>query len=195
MGEVCGAFLRRKFAECFGDFAPQAGDGAGRCLAQEGFEFGEDLFDGIEVGRLGRQIAHMRARCFDGILDASDFMAGQVVHDDDLARLEGWHQKLLDPGAECLAIHRAVQRQRRTEPIAAQGCDKCGGAPMAIWCLAQKPLSGRTAAVAPHHVGGKPGLVDEHQSGSIEERLFTAQGFACSLDVRPVLFAGVKSFF
>ena len=66
---------------------------------------------------------------------------------------------------------------------------------MAVGRLAQKSLSARTPAVTAHHVGGKTGLINEHQFGSVKGRLFGTQCVTCSLDVRPVLLAGVKCFF
>ena len=145
----------RELIESHGDFAPESCDGAGRSFAQESFEFCEDLLDGIEIGTVGRQVAQTRACCFDGIADAGDFMAGQVVHDDDLAGLEGWHQKLLDPGAERLAIHRAVERHWRIKSFPAQRRDEGGGAPVAMGRFGQKPLADGATAIAAHHVGGE----------------------------------------
>ena len=38
-----------------GDFIPEGLCGSGGSLAQQGLELGEEVFDGIEVRRVGRQ--------------------------------------------------------------------------------------------------------------------------------------------
>ncbi len=45
-----------------GEGRGEAVDGSGSGLAEEMFEFGEDLFDRVEVQRIGRQEQQMRAR-------------------------------------------------------------------------------------------------------------------------------------
>lgn len=42
--------MRGELFEGFGDFVPKMHDGPGCGFAQEGFEFREDLFDGVEIG-------------------------------------------------------------------------------------------------------------------------------------------------
>ena len=45
------------------------------------------LFDGVEVGRVGRQVRQFCSRRFDEFSHSRDFVRPQVVHADDLARL------------------------------------------------------------------------------------------------------------
>ena len=65
-----------------------------------GLEFGESLFDGIEVGAVGRQITHGRACRFDRSLNAWAFVRTEIVHDDDVARSQIRHQHAIDIGLE-----------------------------------------------------------------------------------------------
>jgi hypothetical protein len=67
------------------DRVPECIAGAGRCLAQQRFEFGEHFFDGIEVGAVGRKIQDAGADGDNGLSDAGNFMRGQIVEDDDIA--------------------------------------------------------------------------------------------------------------
>ena len=48
-------------------------------------DLGEGLFDGIEVGAVGRQEPEPGADGFDRVADALGFVTSQVVHDDDVA--------------------------------------------------------------------------------------------------------------
>jgi hypothetical protein len=49
------------------------------------------------------------------LLDARDLVGGQIVHDDDVARAQGWRQHLLDLGQEGFSVHRTVEKHRRNE--------------------------------------------------------------------------------
>jgi hypothetical protein len=44
-----------------GDCRDQGVDSSGGGLSQQSFELGEELFDRIEVGAVGRQVAQLRA--------------------------------------------------------------------------------------------------------------------------------------
>src|SRR5665213_3364436 len=55
------------------------------CFAQQGLQFGEELFDRIEVGAVWRQIAQRRADSLDGFADTLDLVARQIVHHDNVA--------------------------------------------------------------------------------------------------------------
>ncbi len=43
------------------------------------------MFDGIEVGAVGRQIAYGRAGSLDRFSDPRDLVAGKIIHDDHIA--------------------------------------------------------------------------------------------------------------
>jgi hypothetical protein len=68
-------------------------------LAHMRLELGEGVFDRIEVGTVGRQIAEFGAAGFNSLPDTRDLVGGQIVHDDNVAETPGWRQHLLDLGA------------------------------------------------------------------------------------------------
>ena len=68
------------------DCTPEVIDGPGADRAEDGFEFGKDLFDVIEVGAVGRQVKRDRADRLESLADAGDLMGTEGVHDDDIAR-------------------------------------------------------------------------------------------------------------
>jgi hypothetical protein len=65
-------------------------------LPDEMFELGEDLFDGIEVGAVGRQEDEVGAFGSDDCASGLTFVAAEIVQDDDIARREGRSENLLD---------------------------------------------------------------------------------------------------
>jgi hypothetical protein len=88
---------------------PPAGvDGSFAGLAEQGFEFGEELLDRIEVGRIGRQVEQLCASGFDGLAHAWHLVGAEIVHHDDVAWRERRHEDLLDIGHKRIAVHRAV---------------------------------------------------------------------------------------
>jgi hypothetical protein len=101
---------------------------------------------------------------FDGLANASHFVAWQVVHHDDIAWSENRRQKLFGPGPEGLAIHRPVERHGCVEAVTAQGGDKGRRAPVTVRGFGHEPLTNRAAARPSHHVGGEARLVDEDEA-------------------------------
>jgi hypothetical protein len=85
--------------------------------AQKRFQFGERLFDGIEVWAVRRQEAEVRAGAFDRAADFRLAVDGEIVKHDDVARLQRRHQYLLDIGEEAHVVDRAIEDGRRGQPL------------------------------------------------------------------------------
>lgn len=71
----------------------------------------EGLFDGVQVGAVRRQEEELGADGTDGAADGLAFVAAEIVEHDNIARLKGWDEELLDIGAELLPIDRPLKRQ------------------------------------------------------------------------------------
>src|SRR5262245_2867918 len=76
-------------------------------------------------------------------------MAAEVVDDDDVARLEGRQQDLLDIGKEGLAVDRPVDDAGSVDAVAAKRGQECEGAPSALGYLGQQLLPARRPAAPP----------------------------------------------
>ena len=122
-------------------------------------------------------------------------MARQIVHENNVPALEGRGEDLLHPGSEHLAIQRPIEGHRSGDPVMAQACDEGRHPPMAMRHLAHQPGAFAAAAITADHVGGHPGFIDEDQAAAIKLRLVLLQFMPRRLNVRPVLLAGVQSFF
>lgn len=141
------------------------------CMAHPVLDLGEGLFDRIEVGGIGRQEPEPCAGRCDDLTDGRRFVAAEIVHDDNVARLEDRHELLLDIGAEALAIDRPVEDAGRGELVATQCAQECQRAPVTMRGKGAQALALRTPAAQRRHVGLDPGLVDEHQPSGIETSL------------------------
>src|SRR3546814_8343869 len=112
------------------------------------FDLGECLLDGIEIGRVWRQEPEAGAGGADRIAYDAGLMAAEIVHDDDISRLEAGDQLLANLGQEAFAVDRTIEDARRGEPIAAQGAQEGHGAPVAVRGEAAPPLTSRHPAAA-----------------------------------------------
>ncbi len=195
MSEEVGAFGWSEGREQAGDGSPEGLDCSGCGLAQMSFEFGEGLLDGIEIRRVRRQIAQGCARCGDGGFDGRAFVAGEVVHDDNVAGPEAWHKDLLDIGEEGFGVHRAVEHQRGGHARGTKAADKSGGFPVTPRRFINQSLANRTSPVAPQHIGAGSGFVDEYEPRRIKKRLLSLPRCPRCGHVRPVLLGGVQNFF
>jgi hypothetical protein len=59
--------------------------GAGGALAQVRLDVGVGVFDGVEVGRVGRRIAQLGCGGLDRLAHARNLVRTHIVHEDDVA--------------------------------------------------------------------------------------------------------------
>jgi hypothetical protein len=79
---------------------------------EEGFEFGEDLLDRIEIRAIGREKEEARSSSLNRLCHAPYLVASQVVHDDDVSGPQRGSEALLDVSSEDLPVDRPVDYQR-----------------------------------------------------------------------------------
>src|ERR1700739_5125404 len=75
-------------------------------------DLGEGLFDRIEVWRVWRQVPEPGAGRSDQAAQGRRLVAAEIVHDDDVARLELRNENLLNVGAAPFAVYLAGQTAR-----------------------------------------------------------------------------------
>jgi len=175
--------------------AQQAGNCALGCLPQQRLEFAECHFDGVQVGRVGRQIKERCTYRFNRLLNASDFMHWQIVHDDDVSALECWSKALFHVGEKHRPVHRAVKHERRRHSALAQSRHESHGLAMSVRRVADQTLASRTAASQPHHRGAGAGLIDKHQPRGIKHALLSLPTSARASHLGAILLLRVQSFF
>ncbi len=122
-------------------------------------------------------------------------MGGKIVHDDDVARRQGWDQTVFEIGAEDQPVHRSIDDKGRSDRIAAQTGDKSGDLPMPVRHAADEPLAAPATSAQPRHVGAGAGLVDEHQPRRIKRGLIFFPTLPRLSHVGAFLLAGVHDFF
>lgn len=170
-------------------------DGSGHCCAQGVFDFGEELFDGIEIGAVRRQEEYPGTGLADPLADRHAFVAAEIIENDDIAGFEGSDQFGLDIGLEGVAIDRAIEHPWRLDPVVTQGSDERHGLPVPIRRMSHQGGTAYAPAAQRRHVGLHPGFIDEDQACGIDPALVTPPLFAAADKVRPVLFSRKNGFF
>jgi hypothetical protein len=170
-------------------------------------ELREHLLDRVEVGRVWRQVEQLGLGGADGLSDRRAFVAGEVVHDHDVARCEGGHEELLDPFNKAGPVDRLIKDARCIDPVTAECCDE------GSWCANGHRAPWRAAAglgcPAPQgcHIGPfdascgvaqdmlGPRLVDEDEMPRIKSPLILAPLRAPPCNPGAQLFGGKNAFF
>ena len=194
-GKVVSAFDRCEEVDHAADRRPEAIDGSLGGLAQERLELGESVLDWVEVGRVGRQVEEARARRLDPLSGRLPLVAGQVVHDDDVALAQFGNEDALDIGLEGVAIDWAVEHEGRDHATGGQAGDESRRFPVAMRDADAQAFAAAAAAVGARHFGRSPGLVDEDQTFGIKVKLAFEPGLAPLQNVGAVLLGGVRGLF
>lgn len=160
-----------------------------------GLELCERHLDRVEVGRVRRQIAQLRASGLDDLSNIVVLVGGQIVHHHDVAWLQGRDQASLQVDAKDLAIHRLVDDKGSGDSVVAQCRDEGGDLPVTVWNLADQALATAAAATQSRHVGRGAGLIDEDEAGWIKQPLLRFPDLAGHRHVGPILLGRVNAFF
>ena len=193
--EVVGTLGWREGSEQNGDFLPERLDGAMGSLSKQRLELGEELFNGIEIGGVRRQITQAGTDGCNGGLDPGDLVTGQVIGHDDVARAEGGTKAFFDIGQEGFAVHGTVEQQRGGESIDTQAGHEGSGFPVLMRYGGDAALAFWRTAVGAGHVGTGTGFIQKHQLGDIKHGLACPPLLPRGLHVLAFLLAGVQSFF
>src|SRR6516164_10012902 len=147
MGEEVAALIGRDVGQNGGDGVVDGITGSPCRLSQPVLELGKEHLDGIEVWGVLGQEEEPGANGPDGGADRLAAMRSKIVHDNDVAWLEGWGEDLFDIEQEGLAIDRPLDQPWRHDPIVSQGGDEGQGLPAAVWNPGQQaPAARRPAA-------------------------------------------------
>ncbi len=149
MSHVISTFGGCEEAERRGDERVDLIEAARPGGSQEGFQFGERLFDRIEVGTVRGEKSEVGADPFDRRADLGLLVDGEVIEDDDVARAQRGHEDLFDIGEETRIVDGAVEDGRRADALEPQRRDHRMGLPVAAGRVIVEPQAPGTAAVAP----------------------------------------------
>ena len=136
---------------------------AGSRLTQMRFESGESQFNGIEIGAVRRQVADANSASRKQLADVLDFVGGEVVEDERLARTQLGTKHLLKVSRENLGINGACDQKGSFDAFMAQGRNEGGALPVAVRHGAETTLTQRTATIMAGQLGVQACFINEHQ--------------------------------
>ena len=129
-----------------------------------GLELGESHFDRIEVRAVRRQEQEPGAALLEDSLGLCALVAGEVVEDHHVARLQRWGELGLDIGVEDLAVHGLIDHPRRGQAIAPQSGDEGLCRPVPERRIGLQPGTPASPATQTGHLGRRAGFVEEDQA-------------------------------
>lgn len=170
MADVISALSGREERERFSHERGDAIEGPGSRRSQERFQFGERLFDRIEVGTVGGQKSDVCPDRFDRRADLRLFVHREVVEDDNIAWPERPDEDLFDIGKKARIVDRPIEDRGRADPLDRQRGDHCRRFPMTTGRVVVQPRAPRTATVAAQQISGDAALIQEDVLPGIVER-------------------------
>jgi len=188
---VCGCNPVEGFSEGVFEF----GGGAEFTSSEFVLDLRVDLFDGIEVGAVRRQVEYAGIDVVDSFDGGLDLVGGEVVHNEDVAGTQLWSELLADIGSEEFAVESAVDDEWREKSAESEGGDEGGGFPVPERSMIVDALVGRPPSVESRHGGGAEGFVEENKSTRVDAGGEDIPDGAIGDDVGAVLLGGVERFF
>lgn len=104
MAEIVGGVLGCEGSESVAKSLLEGKDGTSFESAELLLHLGPALLDGVEVGRVGRQVTERSSGLLDEFSDAVYFVSSQVIHDDQLAGFQLWAKNLFQISQEDVSI-------------------------------------------------------------------------------------------
>src|SRR5215510_9087615 len=141
MAKEVPAFLRAEIANNATDPTQEPQNRMLGRLAKMRLEFAEGQLDRVEVRGILRKINQRRARCLDRLRNAGDLVGRQMVHQHDLAALEGRDKALLHIGEKHRPVDSSFEHKRCGHAALPQASHKGDCFPMAMRRVADEPLA------------------------------------------------------
>ena len=195
MPHIVGAFARCEEGDGRGEQRAHLVEVARSGCAEEGFQLREGLFDGIEVGTIGRKESELRAGAFDGRADFRLFVDRQVVEHDDVPAPQGRDQDLFDVRPERWTVDRPIEDRGGGQAVEPQAYDDGVRLPLAAGRVILKPRAAGAASIATQEIRRDPTFIEKDVLGDIPEWLRVPPLPARRGHVRTALFVGVYRFF
>ena len=164
-------------------------------LRKQVLELGEDLLDGVQVGRVFGQEEQLGAGRADGPTHGPPLWLPRLSMTTMSPGLKRRDEDLLDIELERLAVDRAIEDPWGVDAVVPQRRHEGHGLPVAVRDLGLQPQAARRPAAQRRHVGLGPGLVDEDQAGGIDAALIGLPLRPPTRDVGALPFAGDDGFF
>jgi len=195
MGKPILGVLRADCGEGLADGLQQALLGARLRRPQPRFDLAPHPFDGVEVGRVGRQECPISAGLLNERKGLLVFVRPEIVPDHCISGAQRRTEDGFDVNLENLRVGRPVERQTRRAPIRAQGTDHRRRTPVSVRGARIQASRLRAASIPPCQVGLCCRFVNQDKSLAGQPALPGPPRLPGLLDVLALLFAGAQGLF
>lgn len=192
MAEIAGGVLWCESSEGLAKCRLEGNDRTGFKSTQLLLHLSPALFDGVEVGRVGRQVTERSSGLFDEFSDTIHFVSSQIVHDNLLARFQLWAKNLFQIGQEDIAIGGRLNRHYSHPAGNADGSQDSQCAPVAGGNSLFDACAVECAAIAPRHFCRDAAFIDEDELRRVDVPGFSLPEPALRCDTLAVLLGGVE---
>lgn len=165
---------------------------SGAEAANQLFEFGEDVFDRVQVGRIGRQVNQFGPHGFDRGRRYGGPVAREIVEHHEIARPQMRREDLFAEAGKAESVDRTVENHRGPRPLETDGMHQRVSLPVTAGNRVDQPLAGGGPASQPSHARLQACFVDEHEPLGIDVVLAGLPISAPLGDVGAVLFGGAR---
>lgn len=164
-------------------------------LTQLPFEFGKGQLDGIEIRAVRRQIAHSGAASRQQLSNTLNFVRGQIVQNDRVARSQLRTKHALQIDRKNFRIDWTVDHKRCFNALMAQSSNECCALPVTVWDGAEATPTNGTTPIAAGHLRVHRRLVNKHKLVNIPAGLLLTPKPPRRAHIRPILLGGARRFF
>lgn len=159
------------------------------------FEFGEHLFDRVEIGAVRRQKQQPCPDRFDCGSDGLALMAAEIIHDDKISCFECWQQELFNIALEACPVYGAVKNTRCRYAVTAKSGKEGHRLPVAMRHKSLQAAAFLTPAAKRCHIGLGPSFVNKDETRDVNAVLVFLPPISAAGNIRPELFSPKNSFF
>ena|SRR5208283_182742 len=124
-----------------------------------------------------------------------DFVGGEIVEDERVARAQLRTEHLLQISRENLGIDGAFDQKGSFDAFMAQGRNKGGALPVAVRDGTDTTLAQQAATTVAGHLGVQTGFIDKDQTANIPVWLLPSPKPPGGFNIRPILLGGARRFF
>lgn len=131
--------------------------------AHKGFHFGERLFNGREIGRIGGQEQETTSPGFNGLPHPRPVMDREIIQDHDLPWTQAGSKELHHEDFKSRAISSPIQQKRRSHAGQRQRSDHGHDGSVIAGNLAVSSLPSWGVGIQRGHSNVRTGLIHKHQ--------------------------------
>jgi hypothetical protein len=195
VSDVVRAFIGHKEPECRSHRLADVLKGARAHRAEERLQFGECLFDRIEVGAVRRKKPQERTNLLNRSPNLGVLVDREVVEHDHIAAAQRRHQDWLDVGQEGDGVDGAIEHGRCGQLRRTEGGDHGVCLPVAARRVIRNAGPAQAPRIEPQQIRGHARFIHEDVLAGIVERQRLDPLAARGRDIRSTLFVSVYGLF